>query len=146
MNNRKKNIEDLMQSMHALRQQLMICHQSNSQHKVTPSQGLVLRFVIKNDLTNVKTIAQSLNISSSAATQLIDGLVENGYLIRSHNLNDRRIIALSVSVKAKKMFINFQNQGLDRLIKIFDILSDKELSQYTALNKKIINNIKEINK
>ena len=141
MINRKKIIEDLLQNMHAMRHKLMVGYTAKKEVAITPSQGFVLRFVAKNSSTNVKTIADSLHITSSAATQLIDGLVDNGYLVRKSNPDDRRVIALSLSDKANKLFKEFQEQGLQKMMELFDALTDDELVQYADLNKKIIGNI-----
>jgi DNA-binding MarR family transcriptional regulator len=108
---------------------------------VTPSQGFVLHFVAEHEAANVKAIARALNISSSAATQLIAGLEEKGYVVRQTSPNDRRAISLSLSDKAKKLFKEFKEQRLKKMIEVFEALSDEELAQYSALNKKIAESI-----
>lgn len=134
--------------MHAMRHKLMVGYMTKKEMVITPSQGFVLRFVAENNSANVKAIAHALNITSSAATQLIDGLVEKGYLIRKGNPDDRRVIALSLSEKAKKLFKEFKEQGLQKMLELFDPLTDEELVQYTTLNEKIVGNIinKNVNK
>jgi DNA-binding MarR family transcriptional regulator len=141
MVNRKNIIEDLLQNLHAMKHKLMVGYTAKNELGITPSQGFVLLFVAKNNSTNVKAIAETLRITSSAATQLIDGLVDNGYLIRKGAPDDRRVIALSLSEKAKKMFNEFKEQGLRKMMKLFDVLTDDELTQFAALNKKITENI-----
>jgi DNA-binding MarR family transcriptional regulator len=138
MTNRKKIIEDLLQNMHAMRHKLMVGYTAKKDVVITPSQGFVLRFVAKNSSANVKAITQALNITSSAATQLVDGLVDKGYLIRKNNPDDRRIVTLSLSEKAKKLFKEFKEQGFQKMIEIFDALTDEELRQYAVLNKKLV--------
>ncbi len=130
-----------MQDMHAMRHKLMVGYTMKKEMPVTPSQGFVLRFVAKNGPANVKSIAKTLHVTSSAATQLIDGLVDNGYLVRKINSSDRRIITLSLSEKAKKLFREFKEQGLNKMTKLFNALTDKELVKYADLNKKILNKI-----
>ncbi len=138
---RKKIIEELLHNLHAMRRKIMVGYIEKKGLTITPSQGFVLRFVAEHSLTNVKTIARALQITSSAATQLIDGLVENGYLIRTDNHIDRRSISLSLSPKAKKIFKGFRDQALEKMIEVFDALNDEELEQYAALNKKIVQHI-----
>jgi DNA-binding MarR family transcriptional regulator len=138
MTNRKKIIEDLLQNMHAMRHKLMVGYTTKKEVAITPSQGFVLRFVAKNSSANVKAITQALNITSSAATQLVDGLVDKGYLVRKDNPDDRRIITLSLSLKAKKLFKEFKEQRLQKMMEIFDVLTDEELTRYAVLNKKLV--------
>jgi DNA-binding MarR family transcriptional regulator len=141
MTNRKKIIENLLQNMHAMRHKLMVGYTAKKEVVITPSQGFVLRFVVKNSSANVKAIAQALNITSSAATQLVDGLVDKGYLVRKNNPDDRRIIILLLSEKAKKLFKEFKEQGLQKMTALFDVFTDGELIQYATLNKKITDSI-----
>jgi DNA-binding MarR family transcriptional regulator len=141
MQNRKKIIEDLLQNMHAMRHKLMVGYTAKKEVSITPSQGFVLRFVEKNSSTNVKSIAETLNITSSAATQLIDGLVDNGYLVRQSDPDDRRVIALSLTDKASKLFKEFKEQGLRKMTELFAVLTDEELAKYASLNKKIIDSL-----
>src|ERR1035437_6187060 len=141
MINRKKTIEDLLQDMHAMRHKLMVGYTAKKETVITPSQGFVLRFVAKNSFTNVKAITQALNVTSSATTQLVDGLVEKGYLIRSVDSKDKRITTLSLSLKAKKLFKAFKEKGLQKMTTLFDVFTDEELTHYATLNKKITDHI-----
>ena len=138
MINRKKIIEDLLQNIHAMRHELMVGYTAKKGMVITPSQGFVLRFVAKNSSANVKAITQALNITSSATTQLVDGLVVKGYLVRKNSPDDRRIITISLSEKAKKLFKEWKEQGLKKMMGIFDVLTDEELTQYAVLNKKLV--------
>lgn len=141
MVNRKKVMEELLCNLHAMRHKLMVGYTGKKDISITPSQGFVLRFIAEHGNTNVKAIAQSLHITSSAATQLVDGLADNGYLVRADNPSDRRVIALSLSVKAKKLFKEFEEQSQEKMKRLFSVLTDEELVQYAAINKKIASNI-----
>jgi DNA-binding MarR family transcriptional regulator len=141
MINRRKTIEGLLQDMHAMRHKFMVGHINKKDVVITPSQGFVLRFVAKNNSANIKTIAGVLHITSSAATQLVNGLVDKKYLVRKDNPNDRRTITLVLSEKAKKIFKEFKEQGLQKMTALFDVFTDEELTQYITLNKKITDNI-----
>ncbi len=141
MIDRKKIIEELLQSMYAMRHKLMVGYTEKKEMVVTPSQGCVLRFVRENKSVNVKSVATTLHITSSAATQLIDGLVQNKYLIRNDNALDRREISLELTPKAKKLLKEFKEKGMQKMIGLFETLNDKELVEYAKLNKKINENI-----
>ena len=141
MINRKKIIDDLLQNLHATRHKMTVCYTAKDEITITPSQGFVLRFVAANSSANVKDIAEALHITSSATTQLVDGLAYKGYLIRKSDPDDRRVIDLSLSLKAKKLFKKFKEQSLQKITNLFDVLTDKELTQYAVLNKKIADGI-----
>lgn len=141
MPGRKKTIEGLWQDMHAMRHKLMVGYSAKKDMPITPAQGFVLRFVAEHTTANVKAVAQALHISSSAATQLIDGLADNGYLVRKEHPDDRRVIFVRLSPKAKKLFKEFHDQGLKKMTELFSVLADDELATYAVLNKKIADSI-----
>lgn len=141
MINRKLLLRQLLQDMHATRHKFLVGFHSANELVITPTQGFVLRFLAANDCVTIKAIAQALHISSSAATQLVDGLVEKSYLVRRDHPKDRRAITVCLSEKAKKMFAQFDKQCLEKMIRLFQALDDQELEQFTALNKKITNSL-----
>lgn len=143
MINRKIILESLLQNMHAIRHKLMAEYTGRKDLAMNPSQGFVLRFVAKNSNTSIKAIAEALQITSSAATQLVDGLVEKGYLVRKEDPDDRRVTTLSLPESAKKIFKEFREQGLRKMMVLFDALTDEELVQYAALHKKIADTLEK---
>lgn len=143
-NQREEIIEDLLQTTFAIRHKLMVAYTHKKTIIITPSQGFVLRFISENKNPNIKEIGQALNISSSAATQLVKGLLTKGYLIRQMSSQDRRVVSLFLSQKAKKLFKEFKEQRLKTMTKIFNSLDDAELIQYAGLNKKIAQNINNL--
>lgn len=138
MIDRKKIVGELMQNMYAMRKNLMAGHVSKKMTAITPSQGFVLRFVAHNDSVNIKAVAEALHMSSSAATQLVDGLVEKGFLLRKTDPDDRRSIALSLSEKAKKQMTEFKRQHVQKMMDVLSALTDEELEQFMLLNQKIL--------
>ncbi len=138
---RKQIIESLLHNLHAMRHKFMAGYAAKDGEVITPSQGFVLHLVAKNSPANVKTIAKELNITSSAATQLIDGLVEKGYLVRKNDPKDRRLSFLLLPEKAKKLFEEFKENRAQKMIAVFNALTDEELLQYAALNQKITDHI-----
>mgnify|MGYP003804886695 CR=1 FL=1 len=141
MINRKTIMEELLEDIHAVGNNLMTVRNPKKDISITSSQGFVLRFVYKNGSTNAKKIADSLHITSSAATQLINGLVKNGCLIRKEDPKDRRFSHLSLSKKAETLFKEFNDQSINKMVEVFGALTDKELIQYINMNKKIIKSI-----
>lgn len=98
MSGRKECIESITQSMYAIRHKALACDSAKStfthpeKNSITPSQLAVLETVMEKQPTNLKDIAEGLGITSSAATQLVDGLVGKDYLVREHRQQDRRVL------------------------------------------------------
>jgi DNA-binding MarR family transcriptional regulator len=138
MINRDEIIYGLVQDMHAMRHKIMGSSSIQKEMPITPSQGFVLRLVASGEAVNTKTLAQKLNISSSATTQLVDALVEKGLLVRTDSAHDRRIISLSLSKKAEDLYQEFKKKSLEDVKLLFDVFSDDELLQFVNLNKKLL--------
>jgi DNA-binding MarR family transcriptional regulator len=139
MEDRKKLIEEIMASFYAMKNKVYSNKsQSRSGAHITHSQLFVLGIIEKNNDIGIKEIAKKLNISSSAATQLVDGLVESGYVTRKHNPKDRRALHLELSTKGWKYVSDFKNRCIKSMMALFGALSDKELKTYIALHKKIL--------
>lgn len=139
MTDRKQKIEELIEGFHSLRHAMVFQTAGTvKMPRITPSQWGVLMFVEQHGESKVKDVAKALGVTSSATTQLVDGLVESRYLIRKMHAEDRRTVTLSLSKKSKNQVEKMKKHAIGGFLKIFETLSDKEFNQYLALNKKIV--------
>ena len=139
MTNRKQKVEELMESFRTLRRSMTLHSAGTSKlPRITPSQWGVLMMIEAKGKCTVKDVAHSLGISSSAATQLIDGLVKSGYVMRKAHAEDRRSVTLTLSQKSKKRVEKMKADGIKRMLQFFKALSDAEFDQFIRLNKKIV--------
>jgi DNA-binding MarR family transcriptional regulator len=140
MTDRKKKVEDLLTDLRSLRRAMTLqSPKSGKSPRITPSQWGVLMVVEQHGRCTVKSVSEALGISSSAATQLVDGLSTNGYLKRETSSEDRRTVMLVLSKKSEQQMRNMKAQALRKFLKLFEVLSDREFDRYFALNKKIVN-------
>lgn len=138
MENRKQKVEELLAEFHSLRRTMTLrTVGSANMPRVTPSQWGVLMFIEQRERSTVKDLARALRISSSAATQLVDGLVASGYAVRGSSALDRRRVEITLSKKTKNQVSKMKKQVLQKFLKVFEVLNDREFDQYLALNKKI---------
>ncbi len=138
MRSRKDIIEELLECFASMKRSMAVrgLGGKHGQH-ITPSQWSVLMLIEQHGDMSLRDVAEALTISSSAATQLVDGLVTNGYVVRKKNTKDRRAISLSLSKRAKGQVGTMRHQAVKKFLEVFRTLSDKELSQYCTLTKKI---------
>jgi len=135
---RSQLIEAIFSDAHCLMKKMkMKLSKSSKKTGITHSQWFVLGIIKHCQTSNVKDISKQLGISPSATTQLIDGLVENGYVIRKADPKDRRSVTLDISAKGKKRMMSMKKERLEKMEKLFAPLSDAELETYLKLNKKI---------
>lgn len=139
MTNRKQKVMEFMEGFRQLRQILAFKPpEMMSMPRITPSQFGVLMVLDGPEEHMVKDVAKALGTSSSAATQLIDSLVTNGYVLREENAQDRRKVTLSLSVMAKREVGKIKQDVTKQFLNLFEVLSEKEFNQFMALHNKVI--------
>ena len=142
MNNRRKSIERILENIHTIKHEIASeIHLFSPDIQITHSQWLVLHLVKRNVTINIKDLANLLDTTSSAVTQIVDGLVNKGLLLRKRNSDDRRTLKIELSEKFKNQFESIKNKSFKTLSLIFSVLDDDELLKYCELNDKIASKI-----
>ncbi|MFZ2522982.1 MAG: MarR family winged helix-turn-helix transcriptional regulator [Minisyncoccia bacterium] len=138
MNNRERKVKELMEGFQSLSHSIAFSPVGTGKiHRITPSQWGVLMMIEDRKESTVKDVANVFNITSSAATQLVDGLVNNGHVIREEHAEDRRQVALTLSKNTKTQMEKMKKQFSEHVLKLFEVLSDKEFNQFVFFHKKI---------
>jgi DNA-binding MarR family transcriptional regulator len=139
MKDRKQKVEELLTDLRALRRTTAFGSAGSAKvPRITPSQWGVLMHIEQHEKSTVKDISQTFKISSSAATQLADGLVKSGYIERNISSEDRRITTLTLSQKSKSQIAQMKKHALQKFLTLFKVLNDREFEQYLALTKKLV--------
>ena len=109
--------------------------------QVTPPQILILEFLARKGPSKMTDIARFMGTSTPASTGIVDRLVKSGYVIRSFDENDRRIVKIKINPKGldlvKKLSFNRRNM----LINIFGRISKQDRFDYLRILKKIRDNL-----
>lgn len=139
---RRKQIEKLLEDFHAMKRKMNIgitsrCLKGNH---ITASQWLVLQHLRKNEKVTIKELANALSITSSATTQLVELLVQKGYVIKKTSSDDKRALNLSLSEKIKKRMKILRSKRIQYMEHVFSALTDDEFESYCYLLNKIIEN------
>jgi len=134
MKNRRRLIETIFENFYTIRQKIASeLNLSIDEMQLTYSQWLVLNLVRKNKSINIKDLAGLLDITSSAGTQIVDGLVNKGLLSRKRSKADRRVLEITLSTRS----VNQLQKGMEKISPIFNVLDDDELLKYCELISKI---------
>jgi DNA-binding MarR family transcriptional regulator len=142
MENRKKLLSEIMANIQAMKNRMHgEVAQQGKHSNITYSQWCVLAMIEKNQTMGINDIAKMLSITASATTQLVDGLVKNGYVQRKINKLDRRSSQIVLSRKGKKSIAKMKATHMKAMEKVFEALSNKELKTYNALHKKILKSL-----
>lgn len=138
MRSRREKVKKLMEGFQSLRRTMAFRMPGSAKlPRITPSQWGALMMIGHGGKSTVKDVANALGISSSAATQLADGLVESGYVTREEHAKDRRSVTLTLSLKTKKQVERMKEQAARQFLKFFEVLDDREFDQLILLHKKI---------
>jgi DNA-binding MarR family transcriptional regulator len=72
-------------------------------------------------------LAHRLHISVSAATGLVDRLVEHGLVEREHDTRDRRVVRVSSAPAGRALVVRLRSAGSERLERILGHLETEDL-------------------
>ena len=71
---------------------------------IPPSHGKVIFYLAQKGPSSVSNIAKELCISKPNMTPIIDKLLEEGFVTRSEDPKDRRILRIEITEKAMDIF------------------------------------------
>ncbi len=86
---------------------------------------------------SVNEIAEKLNVTAGAVTQIVDKLVDKKLVERKTDAKDKRGVKIKLTEFAKEKFKKFRGKYLNSIGTIFEKLSDHELDQLVNLLEKI---------
>lgn len=131
---------EYIQQINLLQNQLNVClatkYQNRLDNQLTAKQVLLLELISSN-VSSTKEIAQQLDISTSAVSQLLNKLEEKGYITRTVNPKDRREILLKLSEKGEAFFQEQEefSKEIDELV--YGQLPEEDLQQLANILKKL---------
>ena len=131
---------DYIQQINLLQNQLNVHlatkYQNRLDNQLTAKQLLLLELISSN-ISSTKEIAQQLDISTSAVSQLLNKLEEKGYITRTVNPKNRREILLKLSKKGESFFREQEefSKEIDELV--YGKLPEEDLQQLANILKKL---------
>src|SRR3989338_7062018 len=100
MHQRNKYTHDIFHSFMLIKRKMLEDGSVLNRDMLPPSQWVVLFLISEHEEMTTKEIAQLLGMTSSAVTQLVNGLVKKQYLERQDASHDRRIVRIRLTEKA----------------------------------------------
>ena len=131
---------EYIQQINLLQNQLNVClatkYQNGLDNQLTAKQVLLLE-LISNNVSSAKEIAQQLDISTSAVSQLLNKLEEKGYIMRTVNPKNRREILIAPAQKGKDYFVTQEaiSKEIDEMV--YGKLPEEDLQQLANILKKL---------
>lgn len=146
MSTSKKRLEYIASidaSMHRIGRVLATqgCSVLSKSHTFSPQQWFVISLLFEKEEVTIKDVAQYIQCSSSAATQLINGLVKKKCVIRKKNIEDKRSTYLVLSAQMKKDITVLKQQKLKTMSELFHFLNDKDIKQFAYITQKLVSSL-----
>ncbi len=71
---------------------------------VTMSQCSTILAIGKHGIMTMNALSEWMSLATSTMTRIVDNLVRDGYLQRSQDPQDRRVVRVSLTVEGEKLF------------------------------------------
>jgi len=142
---RSDRIEAIFNNFHMIKRAYSDGSRFSHRHfGVTMTQASVLMMLMHQGRQTMGQIALVLGISKSAASQLLDGIIEQGFVERTIDENDRRVVYIELSKRGERHLKHMRSKGVQKIVKVFDQLDDEELAQVEAITTKLAQGAKEV--
>lgn len=112
-------------------------YENKLDNQLTAKQVLMLE-LIKQGVTSTKGLADKLNVSASAVSQILNKLEDRGYVERKINSQNRRETILSLAEKTHQYFRNLSDLKHQINKEIYGKLSSNDLKQLKDILEKIL--------
>ncbi len=140
MNERQKLVGEFLRGLGTLKRLLMTSAPGKKGERgdcPTRAQTATLMVISHYGPQTIKDLAERFGMSPSAVTQTVDGLVDEGYLVRQEGETDRRQVFVSLTAKGKAMATEAKKEQVRTVTKLLKPLSDEELIVLLTLHRKI---------
>jgi DNA-binding MarR family transcriptional regulator len=142
---RKQLVERLIAGMIGMRHSDRDASRANilQKHGFSSPQIPIMILIEKAGGVSIKCVAKQLNITSSAATQLVQTLIRHGILRKTTDNQDHRAVRIEFSPSGKRAFGALHADMLGEIEQTFKPVPDRELSEMVAIFEKVLGYIKK---
>lgn len=126
------DVADCMQLLRVSKHLLGFFHQKFSELEISPGKySILLELLALKSTTTMKPseLASKLGVSRAAITGLIDGLVKQGYVERTHDESDRRQISIALSTNGRAFITELLPDQFTLMASIMTPLSTSQRNQ-----------------
>lgn len=111
--------------------------------KITPPQFAILDILERRGECRMSTLAQFINVTTAAMTGIIGRLVRDGYVTRTTDPEDRRVVKAKLTTKGANAVAKMTELRKKVSMRLFEKISQKEREEYLNILTHVIENIKE---
>ena len=121
---------------------------ANKINSVIPDAGInishliIMEFLKEKKRSCMSELSNTLKLTMSAATAIIDKMVESKLAQRHHSKADRRVVEVELTNKGKTTAVKFARHRLAIIKEVFSVLTEADKKIYLKLLTKIYNFLK----
>jgi DNA-binding MarR family transcriptional regulator len=102
-----------------------------------PHAHVLFTIFLKKNGVSVKELAEIIGVTPGAITQFVNHLFERDLVVRDADPNDRRIVRIKVSRKAKDEMEQLRKDSLASASQLFQAVNDDEIQQIVEILSRI---------
>ncbi|MGB3081913.1 MAG: MarR family transcriptional regulator [Candidatus Omnitrophota bacterium] len=88
-------------------------------------------------------LAGILNLTTSAATVIVDRMIRKGLVKRERSKEDRRVVRVTLVKKGEDIIKDLNTERRHMANELFSVLNEKERKEYLRLIEKVCNGLSE---
>jgi len=140
----KQIVNDINQYSYEMNAKLVKAQEDLFEDDLSTKQTMVLDFVYKNEKCMMGDIAQYMEISPSAVSQIVTRLEKENYLKRDINPNNRREVVVMMAERGKAYY--HREEQINELIieKIYSKMPVEDLEQLRSLILRLHQIVEEV--
>jgi DNA-binding MarR family transcriptional regulator len=104
------------------------------------SHGDILDALLRNEKLTMKELADKIGRDKSTITALVDKLVKQGYVEKTRDIEDNRVVFVTLTENGKELKPMFESISKDLLCRVYKDISENEKEELIKTLKKIKNN------
>lgn len=108
------------------------------------SQSRIMYLLEQDGAKKMSELANALHITAGAVTTASNLLIENGYIKRIRNDNDRRVVHVDLTEKGRTTLQTLKSEGRFMMQKVFKELSDEDLKKMCGIFEQASLNVEEL--
>lgn len=101
-------IKEMIEADYACNMMLLHEYKELMDDEITTKQSILLELIYKHGSLNISEIAEAMNITSSAVSQIVSKLEKEGYINREINPSNRREIFVEMGEKGVDYFKKYE--------------------------------------
>lgn len=107
---------------------------------LVPSHGDIIAALLKREKLTMKELAEKIGKDKSTITALVDKLIRLGYVEKTRDIEDNRVVFVTLTEKGKELKPMFAAISQDLLSVVYKDISENEKEELIKTLKKIKNN------